>query len=139
VIEQLTPDRALELWPQLEPIFLRACQSNEISRDDVTPADILIAIQAQEAIAFTYWDEKGLGLVMVFQFHTVNGIKGVDILSLGGRDLFKFARLYWTAMKDWLRSNDVKFIDAYANPRMASIYLRRLGFTKSCVYVRTIL
>lgn len=138
-IEQLTPDRVEELWPQLEPVFLEACQSNEISKDDITPEDIRILLAAGQATSFASFDDKGLATVIVLQFHTVMGTKGVDVISMGGRRLLRSADHFWEMIKDWLRANDVKFIDAYASPRLARIYLNRLGFTKSCTYVRTML
>lgn len=138
-IEQLTPDRVVELWPELEPLIKKACDSNEIARDDVTPEDILIAAQSDQCVVFTSFDARGLSMVAVFQFHTVMGTKGVDVVAIGGRDLIRNAGYFWKPIKDWLRQNGVKFIDAYANPRLARIYLSRLGFTKSCTYVRTVL
>lgn len=139
IVKQLTDDEVQMLWPEMEPVLQKACQSNEIARDDMTPDNVRIHLATGMATTFASFDDKGLALFIVLQFHEISGVKGVDVIAMGGRRLLGSANRFWTMIKEWLRANEIKFVDAYANERLAKIYLNRLGFTKSCVYVRTIL
>lgn len=139
-LAQLTADQVSEMWYMLEPIMKASCASNEISADDITHEDIFMLLQTGDAIMFAAVDvDRTPALAVVLQFHVVNGKKGVDVIAMGGRDLLRLGTKYWSQIKKWLKANDVVFIDAYANPRLAKVYLKKLGFQKACVYVRTIL
>jgi hypothetical protein len=48
----------------------------------------------------------------------------------------KFKNAYWGLILDWLKANGCEFLDAYANERLAKVYMSKFGFNKSCSYVR---
>lgn len=135
-IEMLTPERVATLWPRLEKLFEASCKSNEIGILDITPDDIFKLSQSDQAVIFVGFDAGRPSTVLAIQFTMTNGHKGADIIALAGRNLLKFKSLFWKPILDWLRANDVEFIDAYATPDLANMYKTKFGFDRSCVMVR---
>lgn len=135
-IEMLTPERVTELWPVLEPYFDAACNGNEIAKDELDAQDIYVLAITGLVAVFVGFENGEPACVMGIQFNTTNGRKGADVMALAGRGLMRFKAAYWNIILEWLRANDVEFLDAYAPERLAKIYTSRFGFDKSCVYVR---
>lgn len=135
-IEMLTPERITELWPVLEPYFDAACKGNEIAKDELDAKDIYVLAVTGLVAVFVGFESGEPACVMGIQFNTTNGRKGADVMALAGRGLMRFKAAYWHIILEWLRANDVEFLDAYAPERLAKIYTNRFGFDKSCVYVR---
>ena len=135
-IEMLTPERVTELWPVLEPYFDAACNGNEIAKDELDAKDIYVLAVTGLVAVFVGFENGEPACVMGIQFNTTNGRKGADVMALAGRGLMRFKAAYWNIILEWLRANDVEFLDAYAPERLAKIYTSRFGFDKSCVYVR---
>jgi len=135
-IEMLTPDRVTELWPVLEPHFAAACEGNEIAKDELDAKDIYVLAVTGEVAVFVGFEDKAPACVLGIQFNITNGRRGADVMALAGRGLMRFKRAYWHIILEWLRANDVEFLDAYAPERLAKIYMNRFGFNKSCMYVR---
>lgn len=135
-IEMLTPEKVTQLWPELEPMLQPACDAHPIAKDELTTKDIYVMALMDLCAVFVCTRDGQPTLALVFQFHTSNGIKCADLIALGGKDLLRFKSAYWKLVLDWLRANEVKFLDAYASERMAKIYMSKFGFDKSCMYVR---
>ena len=135
-IEMLTPERVTELWPALEPHFEVACKGNEIAKDELDAKDIYVLAVAGLVAIFVGFENSEPACVMGIQFNNTNGKKGADVMALAGRGLMRFKTAYWHIILEWLKSNGVEFLDAYAPERLAKIYLNRFGFNKSCMYVR---
>lgn len=135
-IEMLTPERVTALWPVLEPYFDAACNGNEIAKDELDAHDIYVLAATGLVAIFVGFEDGEPACVMGIQFNTTNGRKGADVMALAGRGLMRFKAAYWNIILEWLRANDVEFLDAYAPERLAKIYTSRFGFDKSCVYVR---
>ena len=135
-IEMLTPERVTELWPVLEPYFDAACNGNEIAKDELDATDVYVLAVTGLVAVFVGFEDGEPACVMGIQFNTTNGRKCADVMALAGRGLMRFKAAYWPIILEWLRANDVEFLDAYAPERLAKIYLNRFGFDKSCVYVR---
>lgn len=135
-IEYLTPARVLELREQLVPLFQQSCDGNEISKDNLTPDDILALALVEEAVVFLGCEDNEPTCVLAIQFFTEGAKKGADVLALAGKGLTNFKRHYWQVILDWLRVNQVRFLDAYVDERRAKMYQSRFGFDKSCALVR---
>lgn len=135
-IEMLTPERVTELWPKLEPLMTQACEGNEIAKDEMSAGDIYVLAITQMCAFFAGFEDGELACVVVLQFNDTNGRKCADVIALAGRKLMLFKALYWNAILDWLRANDVIFLDAYVPNERAKVYLNKFGFNKSCSYVR---
>lgn len=135
-IEMLTPERVTELWPVLELYFDAACNGNEIAKDELDAKDVYVLAVTGLVAVFVGFEDGEPACVMGIQFNTTNGRKCADVMALAGRGLMRFKAAYWPIILEWLRANDVEFLDAYAPERLAKIYLNRFGFDKSCVYVR---
>jgi len=135
-IEMLTPDRVAELWAELEPLVDASCKANDFAIDTLTPEHILLSAIAGLSVVFVGLESDKPTTVLVIQFNDQDGHKGADILAMAGKSLLKFKILYWDVILDWLRANEVEFLDTYANERLAKIYMSKYGFTKSCVCVR---
>lgn len=138
-VELLEPARVKELWPSLEPLFVSACAGNEIGSTDLTAQDIYNLATNDSAVIFAFFEQGVVVLTIAIQFHTTNGKKGADIIAMAGKNLVKFKAAYWQPILSWLKANNVQFVDAYANQRLAKIYLSRFGFNKSCTLVRMML
>jgi hypothetical protein len=135
-IEMLTPERVTELWPVLEPYFDAACKGNEVTKDELDAKDIYVLAVTGLVAIFVGFEDGEPACVMGIQFNTTNGHKCADVMALAGRGLIKFKAAYWHIILEWLKANEVEFLDAYAPERLAKIYLNRFGFNKSCTYVR---
>lgn len=135
-IEMLTPQRVSELWPSLEPMFQAACDANPIAKDELSAGDIFVFTQLDLAAVFAGFEDGELACMIALQFNNTNGHKGADVIAMAGRSLFKFKTAYWDVILDWLRANEVEFVDAYAPERLARLYKQKFGFNKSCMYVR---
>lgn len=139
-LELLSQPRVEELWLQLEPLFARACEGNlSPAASDLAPADILRLARQDLVAVFVGSDNEGIAVVVALQFHVTNGKKGVDVIALAGRRLLQFKHLFWKPILDWLKANEVCFVDAYTTPTLAKLYLSRFGFTESCAFVRMML
>lgn len=135
-IEMLTPERVTELWPVLEPHFDAACKSNEIVQEELDAKDIYVLAVTGLVAIFVGFESGEVACVMGIQFNVTNGHKCADVMALAGRKLLKFKAAYWGIILEWLKANEVKFLDAYASERLAKVYLNRFGFDRSCMYVR---
>lgn len=135
-IELLTPERVVELWSEMEPLFAKACAGNPVGQSDITPEDIFDGTQTDRVVIFAAFEDGQVATVLALQFHMTSGKKGVDMIAMAGRNLLKFKSAFWKPILDWLRANDVKFVDAYATPQLARIYETRFGFNLSCTFVR---
>lgn len=135
----LTADQVTNLWPQLEPIYEASCASNDITHDDITASDIYLLAQTDTCGIFAAMEAGTVVCTVAVRFCEVRGKTGADILGMGGRDLMKVKAYFWQPIIDWLRANGASFIDTYANPRLAAIYLEKFGFNRSCHYVRMVL
>jgi len=135
-IEMLSTGRVDELWPQLEPMLAKACKGNTIASAEMTPDDIRVALTVDRAAAFVGFVEDVLTTVMVIQLFETGGHKGADVMALAGRNLMTFKAAYWKPILDWLRANNIEFLDAYVPTERATMYAKKFGFTESCAYVR---
>lgn len=135
-IELLTPQRAAELWPEMEPLFAQSCASNPVGQSDITPQDIFVGSQTDKVVIFAAFDDGKVATVLALQFHTTNGKKGVDMIAMAGRNLLRFKAAFWKPILEWLRANEVQFVDAYATPQLARLYMTKFGFNLSCTFVR---
>lgn len=138
-IELLTPERVVELWPAMEPLFAESCAGNPVGVTDITPQDIYLLTQLDQAAIFAASDNGKVTTVLAIQFTSTNGRKGVDIIAMAGRNLLKFKSLFWQPILDWFRANDVEFVSAYGTPELAKVYMKKFGFDLSCTYVRMVL
>jgi hypothetical protein len=65
-----------------------------------------------------------------------NGHKGADLIALAGKHLIAFKRRYWKSIIEWLKANEIEFLDAYVPAERAMLYTNKFGFDKSCAYMR---
>lgn len=135
-VSMIPPDEVDLLWEKLEPMFKAACEGNDIARDEFTAEDIYeLAVQGLCAI-FVGTVNNEPACVVAIQFHITNGRKGADIIAMGGKHLLTFKAHYWDILLEWLKANNVEFLDAYVPEDRADIYKRRFKFDKSCAHVR---
>lgn len=135
-IELLTKDRTIELWPTLEPLVKMACEGNVIAKGEMDPKHVLLAVLTDKAVMFVMNMDERISCVLALQFFEVNGLKGADVMALGGRRLLRFKAAYWQTILDWLTANGIEFLDAYTPTDRADIYIKKFGFTQACAYIR---
>lgn len=135
-IEFLVPARVEALREVLIPLFAESCDGNEISRDNLTPEQILDDAVAGRAVVFLGFENNIPTCVLAIQFYMEAGKKGADILALAGRGLITFKRYYWKPIIEWLKANRVQYLDAYVDQKHTRVYQQRYGFDKSCAFMR---
>lgn len=135
-IEMLSPEQVDAEWAALEPILAASCKSNEVGILDITPDDIYVLAITGMCVLFIGREDGTPKVVVAIQFTDTNGHKGADVIAMGGERLMKFKDAYWSLILDWLKANGCEFLDAYANERLAKIYMGKFGFNKSCALVR---
>ena len=135
-LKMLSPDEVRQHWESIKPLVETSFLSNEVYADTTHPDDILALALTDQCAVFAGIKAGRIECVLVIQFNTQSGRKCADILSLAGEDLMQFKMRFWDLILDWLRANEVEYIDAHANERMAKIYKRKYGFDKSCAVVR---
>lgn len=135
-IEMLSADQVDDEWAALEPMLAASCKSNEVGILDITPDDIHTLAVSGMCVLFIGRENGTPKVIVAIQFNDTNGHKGADVIAMGGERLMKFKDAYWNLILDWLKANGCEFLDAYANERLAKIYMNKFGFNKSCSLVR---
>lgn len=135
-IKLLSSSEVTEHWPALRPMLQAACEGNEIASTEMSAEDIYILSQTDLCAVIAGFDGSNLACTIAIQFNETNGCKGADVIAMGGRRLMAFKSQFWQHIINWLRANEVQFLDAYSNPRLAGILMKKFGFTQSCVYMR---
>lgn len=135
-IELLTRDRAIELWPEIAPLAEMSARGNVMTVTDMDAQYIFNAVMADEAVIFAGFEGDKLSVILGIQFSDANGHKCADIIALAGRRLTMFKSRYWKPILDWLRANDIEFLDSYVPTERAVLYMNKFGFDKSCAHIR---
>lgn len=135
-VEMLTPERVVELWAALEPMFAAACEGHAIAKDEMTANDIYVLAVTGMAAVFAGFRKQKPACVVALQFNHTNGVRCADVIAMAGVGLLQFKARYWNSILDWLRANDVKFLDAYTPINRIDVYKNKFGFDKSCAYIR---
>lgn len=138
-LELLTPDRVLQLWPDLKPLLDKACASNRVGETDITAEDIYMLALVGVCAIFCSTIDGEIACVISVQFTETNGHKGASITALAGKHLMQTKQYYWDYVLDWLRANNVKFVDIAASERLAPVYEKKFGFDRSCVILRKVI
>lgn len=135
-IEYVEGNRIKELWPDIEPMVQRSCEGNAISRGNLSADEIRDAVLYGMCIFFVYYEDRVPTCILAIEISMQGKYKIASILALGGKNLTTFKRLYWKAILDWLRSNDVNYVDAVVDSKYASVYLNKFGFEQQASLVR---
>jgi hypothetical protein len=135
-IELLDPKRVGELWPQIEPLIKRVSDSSSHAPDPLDIEGVWVAATNGVCHVLAFYEGDELAMVLAFEFGRTKGARTATILAVAGRDLSAFKVAFWPSILAWFKENGAKYVDAYAEPRLARIYLRKFGFTETCSYVR---
>jgi hypothetical protein len=135
-IELLDSKRVGELWPQIEPLIKRVSDNSSHAPDPVDTEAVWHAATHGVCHVLAFYNDDDLAMVLAFEFGRVKGARTATILAVAGRDLSVFKVAFWPSILAWFKENGAKYVDAYAEPRLAKVYLRKFGFTESCSYVR---
>jgi hypothetical protein len=134
--EMLSRDRAIELWPQLEPVLQKAASAH-VKSDGPDLQYIFNALCLDEVAVFAYFMDGVVSVVLVIQFFGTDDNKvGASIIALGGSGLLHFKHRYWHTVLDWLKANDVSFLDSHVPLKHARMYEKKFGFSEVSAYVR---
>lgn len=138
-LELLTPDGVLQRWPELKPLLDKACSSNRVGETDITAEDIYMLALVGICAIFCATIDGEIACIIAVQFTETNGRKGANIIALAGKHLMQTKHYYWEYILEWLRANNVQFIDIAASERLAPLYERKFGFDRSCVLLRKVI
>lgn len=134
--EMLTPQQVVDFWADIRPLLAESCMGNELTETTLTPEHILGLAATDRCAVIGFVDSGRITLVLVIQFVEDNGNKAASILAFAGENMMLFKRLYWDYVVQWLKANGVKYLDTYANERMAKIFNKKFGFSESSVCLR---
>lgn len=135
-IELLGYRQVQELWPQIAPMIGRAVESSSHAPEPLDNEAIWQAALHGVCHVLAFYEDDELAMVLAFEFGRSKGARCATILAVAGRGLTQFKAAFWPSILAWFKENGAKYVDAYAEPRLAQIYLRKFGFTESCAYVR---
>lgn len=135
-IELLDTKRVKELWPSIEPLINRAVETSNHAPDPLDLEDIWHSAVHGVCHVLAFYDGDELAMVLAFEFGRSKGARTATILAIAGRDLTAFKAQFWPSILAWFKENGAKYVDAYAEPRLARVYLQKFGFTETCSYVR---
>ena len=135
-IEMLTPEAVDALWHQLEPMYLKAGEAHPIAKDEMDAKAIRELGMSGMAAIFVGFMDGMPACTIAIQFNLTNGHKGADVIAMAGKHLMMFKAAYWELILDWLRVNEVEFLDAYVPEERVPMYQKKFGFDMSCGYVR---
>lgn len=121
---------------ELIALFDAACDSHDIVREEMQGQDVVDYGKVGMAAIFGGFLDDKLTCTFAIQFNYTGGRKGADLIAMAGKHLMKFKKAYWHIVLEWLKANDVQFLDAYTPADKAELYLKKFGFNKSCAYVR---
>ena len=134
--QMLSSDQVISLWPEIKPLLAQSCLANELTELTLTPEHILGLAVTDQCAVFGFFENEKINLVLVIQFSMDDGHKAASILAFAGNDMMLYKKLYWNYIVDWLKANDISYLDTYADQRMAKIFQKRFGFSQSAVCVR---
>lgn len=135
-LEMLSMEQLEQHADKLLSMFDAACDSHEIVREEMQGQDVLDAGRLGMAAIFGGFLDDELVCTIAIQFNYTNGRKGADLIAMAGKHLMQFKKSYWHIVLEWLKANDVQFLDAYTPTNKAKVYMKKFGFNKSCAYVR---
>lgn len=135
-IELLDAKRVRELWPSIEPLINRVVKTSNHAPDPLSLEDVWHSAVHGVCHVLAFYDGDELAMVLAFEFGRSKGARTATILAVAGRDLTVFKSMFWPSILAWFKENGAKYVDAYAEPRLARVYLQKFGFTETCSYVR---
>lgn len=135
-IELLTQERTIELWPKIAPLAEKSALGNVMTASDMDSQYVFNAVCADEAVIFAGFEDGELATILGIQFSDANGHKCADIIAMAGRRMTKFKQQFWGPIIDWLKANEVEFLDSYVPTERATLYMNKFGFDKSCAHIR---
>ncbi len=138
-VQMLAPEQVTDMWPDLMPMFDASVKANPMAETEYVADDVHMLVLGGMASVIAVLKAGKPAFALAFQFCDTNGTKGINIIGMGGTSLLKYKAAYWGAFLDWLRANGVHFIDAYVPTERLALYEKRIGFDKSCAFVRKLL
>jgi hypothetical protein len=135
-LEHLSPERVVELWPQIEPLIEQVIPRSQSAPNPIDTDYIRITATHGGSHILAFYVDGALDMVLSFEFTVAKSVRTATILALAGRNLLFHKMNFWPIILDWFRSAGASSVDAYAEPRLANIYMRKFGFTETSSYVR---
>lgn len=127
------------MWGELRPILEASCKVNEVCETEIEVDDILVLAAIDQCTVVAVIEDEKPVFVLALQFTLSAGKRGANVLAMGGTHMLRIKSLYWDHFLAWLRANKVEFLDAYVPNERRQLYQRRLGFDKSCSFIRKLL
>lgn len=135
-IELLDHKKVQELWPQIEPLIAAVARSSSSAPDPLDMETVWHSAMHGVCRVLAFYENGELAMVLAFEFGRSKGARTATILAVAGRNLTAFKAAFWPSILAWFKENGARYVDAYAEPRLAQIYLKKFGFTETCSYVR---
>jgi hypothetical protein len=134
-IEHLSPAQIDALWPEIKDLIARLEDDGSLLYKPPSPNYIYMTLKAGISHALAAFSGDKLSLILVFEFVPSDEGKVASISVLAGKNIVKFKVLYWNDILTWFKEAGAVGVSACADERLASIYLRKFGFTHTCVHV----
>ena len=133
-VELLTGDSLVALWPQIEPIFARCCET--AAKGELDAGDILRLALENRAYVFVETDEGKVTVAIAMELIPYPKFMAANIFALGGHGLMEAKSRWWKAITEWMKANGVKTVDAWVSASMKRILERRFGFEQVYHHMR---
>lgn len=127
------------MWDDIRPMLDASCKVNEVCETEIEVDDILVLMAIDQCTVIAVVEDDRPVFVLAIQFMLNAGKRGANVLAMGGTQMLRMKSLYWEHFLAWLRANKVEFLDAYVPNERRQLYQKRLGFNKSCSFIRKLL
>jgi hypothetical protein len=127
------------MWADIRPMLDESCKVNEVCETEIEVDDILVLMAVDQCTVVAVVEDGKPLFVLALQFTLSAGKRGANVLAIGGTQMLRMKSLYWEHFLAWLRANKVEFLDAYVPNERQQLYQKRLGFDKSCSFIRKLL
>jgi hypothetical protein len=135
-IELLEGPAALAKWGVFGPILEAASTAHPIVASEVDADHFYQQVATGQCAVFDCTVDGETTLVLVIQFAYCGRNKTAEIAAVAGKHLMFFKHLYWEPILEWLKANDVVFVDAHVPLDRVDLYRKRFGFKHACAYIR---
>lgn len=134
VQEYLTPQRLPEVWHALKPL-VQDCV-DRAAHGEYGIEHIYRDLANMKAFAFVEYFNGIPVFLVVFEIEYYDKFRAANIPILAGRDFKGVRDRLWPTIRQWLRDNNVKTVDASVSDSMYRVCKRLFGFEKVYNHIR---
>jgi hypothetical protein len=124
-------------WPYAKPLLERVVK--EAMHGELGIEDIYKKVAAGEFFVFVFKCDKGIipsvKLAIVLEVIKYPQMAAMNVVALGGEQLFVFHKRFWAMLTGWAYMNGIKVFECSVAPAMQRV-IERFGFKKTYARMR---